>query len=48
MLIPAEKELVHRAAAISGNGQIAVFVRAILLKQARALLDNREGDMSDG
>lgn len=48
MLTPAEKELVCKAAAISGNGQIAVFARAILLKQAKALLDNREGDMSDG
>ena len=48
ILISAEKELVHSAAAISGNGQISVFARAILLKQAKALLDNRGGDTSDG
>ena len=48
MLTHEEKELVHKAAKASGDGQIAVFARTMLLEQAKVLLDNRGGDTKDG
>ena len=48
MLTHEEKELVHKAAKASGDGQIAVFARTMLLEQAKVLLDNRGGDTTDG
>ena len=48
MLTHEEKELLYKAAKASGDGQIAVFPRTMLLEQAKVLLDNRGGDTTDG
>ena len=42
-LSPGEKDLIQQAAAISGNGQTAVFARTVLLQEARRIANQKEG-----
>lgn len=47
-LTHSENELLCKAAKTSGNGRFAVFAHTMLLEQAKALLDNRGGNTTDG